>query len=179
VLAGVLLIPAATSQRAGVVRHSHRARRRPPRAYVVPPRPGPEYVWVEGYKLPRRGGRLRVAQRLLDAAAVCRRVLGRAVTTTVDGTTLDGGEGFARRHRARSSLGPPRGAGFPPGRVEGINQRMPDGGSSSSGVRARHIGVARKAFARRRATSGSACSRRRWTPGLFVSSPKARRVHHG
>jgi hypothetical protein len=27
----------------------------PPRAYRVPPRPGPEYVWVEGYQYPQNG----------------------------------------------------------------------------------------------------------------------------
>jgi hypothetical protein len=26
-----------------------------PRAYRVPPRPGPDYVWVEGYQYPERG----------------------------------------------------------------------------------------------------------------------------
>src|SRR5947207_14479853 len=29
-----------------------------PRAYRVPPRPGPDYVWVEGYQYPE-GGRYR------------------------------------------------------------------------------------------------------------------------
>jgi hypothetical protein len=27
----------------------------PPRAYRVPPRPGPDYVWVEGYQYPQGG----------------------------------------------------------------------------------------------------------------------------
>jgi WXXGXW repeat (2 copies) len=27
----------------------------PPRAYVVPPQPGPDYVWVEGYNYPQGG----------------------------------------------------------------------------------------------------------------------------
>ena len=27
----------------------------PPRAYRVPPRPGPDYVWVEGYQYPEGG----------------------------------------------------------------------------------------------------------------------------
>jgi hypothetical protein len=27
----------------------------PPRAYHVPPRPGPDYVWVEGYQYPDHG----------------------------------------------------------------------------------------------------------------------------
>jgi hypothetical protein len=27
----------------------------PPRAYHVPPRPGPDYVWVEGYHYPQNG----------------------------------------------------------------------------------------------------------------------------
>jgi hypothetical protein len=27
----------------------------PPRAYRVPPQPGPGYVWVEGYQYPERG----------------------------------------------------------------------------------------------------------------------------
>jgi hypothetical protein len=27
----------------------------PPRAYRVPPRPGPDYVWVEGYQYPENG----------------------------------------------------------------------------------------------------------------------------
>ena len=39
------------------------------RAYRVPPQPGPDYVWVEGYRYPQ-GIALQVARRLLDAAAV-------------------------------------------------------------------------------------------------------------
>ena len=27
----------------------------PPRAYRVPPRPGPDYIWIEGYQYPEQG----------------------------------------------------------------------------------------------------------------------------
>jgi hypothetical protein len=54
VLATVLLAPAATAN-AQVSFGIHIGEPPAPRAYRVPPRPGPEYVWVEGYQYPQRG----------------------------------------------------------------------------------------------------------------------------
>ena len=54
VLAGVLLIPAATAH--AQVSFGLRIGPPPaPRAYVVPPSPGPGYIWVEGYNYPVNG----------------------------------------------------------------------------------------------------------------------------
>ena len=47
----VLLAPAATTH-AQVSFGIRIGEPPPPRAYRVPPRPGPDYVWVEGYKYP-------------------------------------------------------------------------------------------------------------------------------
>jgi hypothetical protein len=54
VLATVLLAPAVTVN--AQVTFGVRIGQPPaPRAYRVPPRPGPDYVWVEGYQYPERG----------------------------------------------------------------------------------------------------------------------------
>ena len=54
VLATLLLAPAATAN--AQVSFGIRLGEPPrPRAYRVPPRPGPDYVWVEGYQYPQGG----------------------------------------------------------------------------------------------------------------------------
>jgi YXWGXW repeat-containing protein len=51
-ISAVLLVPAATAH--AQVSFGIRIGEPPaPRAYRVPPRPGPEYVWVEGYWYPQ------------------------------------------------------------------------------------------------------------------------------
>ena len=54
VLATVLLASAATVN-AQVTFGVRVGQPPPPRAYRVPPRPGADYVWVEGYQYPERG----------------------------------------------------------------------------------------------------------------------------
>jgi hypothetical protein len=54
VLATVLLVPAATAN-AQITFGVRIGAPPPPRAYTVPPRPGPDYVWVEGYQYPQGG----------------------------------------------------------------------------------------------------------------------------
>jgi hypothetical protein len=54
VLATVLLVPAATAN-AQVSVGIHIGEPPAPRAYVVPPQPGPGYDWVEGYQYPVNG----------------------------------------------------------------------------------------------------------------------------
>ncbi len=55
VLAALLLAPAATA-RAQVSFDVHIGTPPPPpHAYHVPPQPGPDYVWVEGYQYPQGG----------------------------------------------------------------------------------------------------------------------------
>ena len=44
--------PAATAQVSFSIRIGEPP---PPRAFRVPPRPGPDYVWVEGYQYPEHG----------------------------------------------------------------------------------------------------------------------------
>ena len=51
-IAIMLLAPAATAGAQVRVRIGEPP---PPRSYRVPPRPGPEFVWVEGYQYPERG----------------------------------------------------------------------------------------------------------------------------
>lgn len=53
-LLALLLVPAATlhAQISFGIRIGEPP---PPRAYRVPPRPGPDYVWVEGYQYPQGG----------------------------------------------------------------------------------------------------------------------------
>jgi hypothetical protein len=50
----LLLIPAATAN-AQINFGIRIGEPPPPRAYRVPPRPGPDYVWVEGYNYPQGG----------------------------------------------------------------------------------------------------------------------------
>ena len=53
-LASVLIIPAATAN--AQVSFGIRVGEPPaPRSYRVPPRPGPDYIWVEGYNYPVNG----------------------------------------------------------------------------------------------------------------------------
>ena|SRR5664279_2584762 len=54
VLASFILAPAATAH-AQISFGIRIGAPPPPRAYRVPPRPGPDYVWVEGYQYPVRG----------------------------------------------------------------------------------------------------------------------------
>lgn len=54
VLATLIIAPAATAN-AQVSFGITIGNPPPPRAYHVPPRPGPEYVWVEGYQYPDHG----------------------------------------------------------------------------------------------------------------------------
>ena len=56
-VSAVLLLPASAA-RAQVSFGIHIGEPPAPRAYVVNPRPGPDYVWVEGYNYPE-GGRYR------------------------------------------------------------------------------------------------------------------------
>jgi hypothetical protein len=49
VLAGLLLAPAATANAQLSIRIGEPP---PPRQYRVPPQPGPDYQWVEGYQYP-------------------------------------------------------------------------------------------------------------------------------
>lgn len=51
-IAIMLLAPAATANAQISIRIGEPP---PPRAYRVPPQPGPEFVWVEGYYYPVRG----------------------------------------------------------------------------------------------------------------------------
>jgi hypothetical protein len=51
VLAAAILAPAATAN-AQISFGIRIGEPPPPRAYRVPPRPGPDYVWVEGYQYP-------------------------------------------------------------------------------------------------------------------------------
>lgn len=53
-ISAVLLAPASVAQ-AQVSIGIRIGEPPPPRAYRVPPRPGPDYVWVEGYQYPQRG----------------------------------------------------------------------------------------------------------------------------
>jgi hypothetical protein len=53
-LSTLLLIPAATAN-AQINFGIRIGEPPPPRAYRVPPRPGPDYVWVEGYNYPQGG----------------------------------------------------------------------------------------------------------------------------
>jgi WXXGXW repeat (2 copies) len=50
----LLLVPAATAH-AQVSFGIRIGEPPPPRAYRVPPRPGPDYVWIEGYQYPQGG----------------------------------------------------------------------------------------------------------------------------
>ena len=50
----LLLVPAATAH-AQISFGIRIGEPPPPRAYRVPPRPGPDYVWVEGYQYPQGG----------------------------------------------------------------------------------------------------------------------------
>jgi hypothetical protein len=52
VLTTLVLAPAATANAQISIRLGEPP---PPRGYRVPPRPGPDYVWVEGYQYPERG----------------------------------------------------------------------------------------------------------------------------
>jgi hypothetical protein len=54
VLAVLLLVPAGPAS-AQITIGVHIGEPPPPRVYRVPPRPGPEFVWVEGYYYPVRG----------------------------------------------------------------------------------------------------------------------------
>ncbi|HEX3701831.1 MAG TPA: hypothetical protein VHU82_00780 [Vicinamibacterales bacterium] len=54
VLATLLLVPAATAN-AQITIGVRIGAPPPPRAYAVPPRPGPDYTWVEGYQYPEGG----------------------------------------------------------------------------------------------------------------------------
>jgi hypothetical protein len=54
VLAALFVVPAATAN-AQVSFGITIGNPPPPRAYRVPPRPGPDYVWVEGYQYPQNG----------------------------------------------------------------------------------------------------------------------------
>ena len=51
VLTGLIVAAAATAN-AQISFGIHIGEPPPPRAYRVPPRPGPDYVWVEGYQYP-------------------------------------------------------------------------------------------------------------------------------
>jgi hypothetical protein len=51
---GLLLASASTAQ-AQITFGIHVGQPPPPRAYRVPARPGPEYVWIEGYQYPEAG----------------------------------------------------------------------------------------------------------------------------
>jgi hypothetical protein len=51
-LAALLLVPASPAH-AQVSFGIRIGEPPPPRAYRVPPRPGPEYIWVEGYQYPQ------------------------------------------------------------------------------------------------------------------------------
>ena len=53
-ISAVLLLPASAA-RAQVSFGIHIGEPPAPRAYVVAPRPGPDYVWVEGYNYPEGG----------------------------------------------------------------------------------------------------------------------------
>jgi hypothetical protein len=53
-LSTLLLIPAATAN-AQINFGIRIGEPPPPRAYRVPPQPGPDYVWVEGYQYPQGG----------------------------------------------------------------------------------------------------------------------------
>jgi hypothetical protein len=50
-----LLLAAAPTANAQVSFGIHVGEPPAPRAYQVPPRPGPDYVWVEGYQYPQGG----------------------------------------------------------------------------------------------------------------------------
>ena len=52
VLVALFIVPAATAH-AQVSFGITIGNPPPPRAYRVPPRPGPDYVWVEGYQYPQ------------------------------------------------------------------------------------------------------------------------------
>jgi hypothetical protein len=54
VLAALFVVPAATAN-AQVSFGITIGNPPPPRAYRVPPRPGPDYIWVEGYQYPQNG----------------------------------------------------------------------------------------------------------------------------
>jgi hypothetical protein len=54
VLAALFVVPAATAN-AQVSFGITIGRPPAPRAYRVPPRPGPDYIWVEGYQYPQNG----------------------------------------------------------------------------------------------------------------------------
>src|SRR6266581_3010220 len=54
VLASLILAPAAAAN-AQVNFRVRIGEPPPPRAYRVPPRPGPDYIWVEGYNYPVGG----------------------------------------------------------------------------------------------------------------------------
>jgi hypothetical protein len=54
VLSTLLLIPAAAAN-AQINFGIRIGEPPPPRAYRVPPQPGPDYVWVEGYQYPQGG----------------------------------------------------------------------------------------------------------------------------
>jgi hypothetical protein len=49
----LLLAPAATAQ--AQINFGIRIGEPPPPAYRVPPQPGPDYIWVEGYQYPQGG----------------------------------------------------------------------------------------------------------------------------
>src|SRR5580765_6854898 len=50
-----LLLASASAAQAQISFGVHIGEPPAPRAYRVPPQPGPDYVWIEGYQYPQRG----------------------------------------------------------------------------------------------------------------------------